>query len=126
MNFLTPNKTSKNNRHLGGKARALAELFSAGFNVPPGFVIEPQIFYKNLTPQQRTALESASSDEAFQNILENLKLKLKFQKKLLAELKNLSLNGERFAVRSSALDEDSTLHSFAGQLESFLFVKWNI
>jgi pyruvate,water dikinase len=122
MNFLTPNKTSKNNGHLGGKARALAELFSAGFNVPPGFVIEPQIFYKNLTPQQRTALESASSDEAFQNILENLKLKLKFQKKLLAELKNLSLNGERFAVRSSALDEDSTLHSFAGQLESFLFV----
>ncbi|MBV9658208.1 MAG: phosphoenolpyruvate synthase, partial [Verrucomicrobia bacterium] len=31
-------------------------------------------------------------------------------------------NNARFAVRSSALDEDSGAHSFAGQLESFLFV----
>jgi pyruvate,water dikinase len=122
MNSLTGKKASTNNGHLGGKARALAELSIAGFNVPPGFVIEPQIFYKNLTPQQRSALESTSSAEAFQNILKNLKLKLKFQKKLLAELGKLSANGERFAVRSSAPDEDSAQHSFAGQLESFLFV----
>lgn len=122
MNSLTCNKTSKNNGQLGGKARALAELSIAGFNVPPGFVIEPQIFYKNLTPQQRTALEAASSNEAFQNILENLTLKLKFQKEIHAQLKKLGSNGARFAVRSSAPDEDSTHHSFAGQLESFLYV----
>src|SRR5690606_37999037 len=34
-----------------------------------------------------------------------------------------ALHGEGlFAVRSSAVDEDGTQHSFAGQLESFLFV----
>ena len=85
-------------------------------------MIEPQIFYQNLTRQQRTALEAASGDEAFQEILADLTLKLKFQRQLQTELKKLSANGERFAVRSSAADEDSAQHSFAGQLESFLFV----
>jgi pyruvate,water dikinase len=122
MKSLNDYKTSTNNDQLGGKARALAELSIADFNVPPGFVIEPQIFYKNLTPQQQTALESATTAEMLQNILANVKLKLKFQKNLLAELGKLGSNGERFAVRSSAPDEDSTQHSFAGQLESFLFV----
>ena len=122
MNSLTANKTSKNKSQLGGKAGALAALSIAGFNVPLAFVIEPQIFYENLTPRQRTALESATTAEAFQNILKNVKLKLKFQKKLLAELGKLGANGDRFAVRSSAPDEDAAQHSFAGQLESFLFV----
>jgi pyruvate,water dikinase len=122
MNSLNCNEKSTNKDQSGGKAAALAELAMAGFNVPSGFVIAPQVFYKNLTGQQRTALESASSDEAFQNILANLKLKLKFQNKIQTELKKLSANGERFAVRSSAPDEDSAKHSFAGQLESYLFV----
>ena len=33
------------------------------------------------------------------------------------------LGGDQFAVRSSALQEDSADHSFAGQFDSFLFVK---
>ena len=35
---------------------------------------------------------------------------------------SLSADGSRFAVRSSALDEDGSQHSFAGQLDTFLFV----
>jgi pyruvate,water dikinase len=122
MNLLINKKTSTNNGQLGGKAGALAELSGAGFNVPPAFVIEPQIFYKNLTSRQRIALESASTAEGFQNILANINLKPGFQKKILAALAKLGANGDRFAVRSSAPDEDSAQHSFAGQLESFLFV----
>ncbi|MBW2438111.1 MAG: phosphoenolpyruvate synthase, partial [Deltaproteobacteria bacterium] len=122
MHSLSDNTSGQSNDQYGGKAKALAELSSAGFNVPPAFVIEPQIFYKNLTPQQRTALESASTAEAFQNILDNLKLKPRFLKKIMAESGKLGTNGARFAVRSSAPDEDSAQHSFAGQLESFLFV----
>ena len=125
MNLLNDNKINANTGQLGGKAGALAELNSAGFNVPAGFVIEPQVFYENLTRHQRAALESASSAEAFQNILANIKLKPKIQKEILAQLKKLLVNGERFAVRSSAPGEDSARHSFAGQFESFLFVTAN-
>ena len=122
MHSLSDNTSGQNNGQYGGKAKALAALSNAGFNVPPAFVIEPQIFYKNLTPQQRTALESASTAEAFQSILDNLELKPGFLKKIMAEIGKLGTNGARFAVRSSAPDEDSAQHSFAGQLESFLFV----
>ena len=38
-------------------------------------------------------------------------------------LEKLAPGGECFAVRSSAIEEDSPKHSFAGQLESFLFVQ---
>jgi len=34
-----------------------------------------------------------------------------------------SLDAENFAVRSSALEEDGAVHSFAGQFDSFLYVK---
>ena len=122
MNLLSDNTTSKNNGHLGGKAGALAELSTAGFNVPPAFVIAPQIFYDNLTSQQQTALKSASTADAFQSILGSVRLKTRFRKRILAELGKLGTNGTRFAVRSSAPNEDSAQHSFAGQLESFLFV----
>ena len=122
MHSLNDNTSGQNNGPCGGKAKALTELSGAGFNVPPAFVIEPQIFYKNLTAQQRTALESASTAEAFQSILENVTLRQKFQKKIMAQMANLDTNSTSFAVRSSAPDEDSAQHSFAGQLESFLFV----
>jgi pyruvate,water dikinase len=122
MHSLNDNTSGQKNGHCGGKAKALTELSGAGFNVPPAFVIEPQIFYKNLTAQQRTALESASTAEAFQSILENVTLRQKFQKKIMAQIANLDTNSTSFAVRSSAPDEDSARHSFAGQLESFLFV----
>ena len=37
-------------------------------------------------------------------------------------MRDLAVNGERLAVRSSAAEEDSVEHSFAGQYESYLYV----
>ncbi len=78
---------------LGGKARALAALRDGGFPIPPWLVVLPAAF------------------DAPDAMLAELR-------PALAELSG----GDPVAVRSSAADEDGAAHSFAGQLDSYLFV----
>lgn len=91
----------------GGKAGALARLQDAGFAIPAWFVVAPAAFHTSrgegaplgaLQPSPAVAVE------------------------LAAALRELGAPEDRFAVRSSAVDEDGGQHSFAGQLESYLFV----
>jgi pyruvate,water dikinase len=83
----------------GGKGGTLAKLFQAGFPVPDGFVIMPSAFDgDNLKA------------EAWQQILEHLKWARRENGKIA------------FAVRSSALAEDSAYASFAGEFETVLDV----
>jgi len=81
----------------GNKAANLARLAAAGFAVPRFFVIDPVRF---------SAV--ASKEESGHRLAEALAA--------IAE------TGKRFAVRSSAQEEDGALASFAGQFESFLDV----
>jgi pyruvate,water dikinase len=94
---------------VGGKARVLAQLSQAGYPVPAGFVI---------------------GSEAF----ENGELGSPAWKRVLDEVTVLRRNNGRspgkeeasdlaLAVRSSAIAEDSTAASFAGEFESILDVK---
>jgi len=95
MNWiLTPHDEAPRSS-FGGKAWALRELGAVGFPVPAWFVVAPGAF-------QEGALDSGFA-EALQQAA-------------------ASLRSVRLAVRSSAADEDGAEHSFAGQLESFLFV----
>jgi pyruvate,water dikinase len=80
---------------LGGKARALAALRDADLPIPPWVVALP-------------AAHSAPPAE--------------LHAELATALAALCPNGEPVAVRSSASDEDGAQHSFAGQLDTFLFV----
>ena len=84
----------------GGKGGALARLIQAGYPVPDGFVIMPSAFEGDqLRP------------EAWLQVVKNLEL-LRIQ------------NGKTaFAVRSSALAEDSAYASFAGEFETVLDVR---
>jgi pyruvate,water dikinase len=84
---------------MGGKAAALARL--EGFPVPDWFVVAPA-----------AAGDPAGSLEPAAGVREEI----------TAALARLCPGGEPVAVRSSALDEDGSEHSFAGQLDSFLFV----
>jgi phosphoenolpyruvate synthase/pyruvate phosphate dikinase len=86
---------------VGGKGASLGELTQIGIPVPPGFVITTQA-YKNFG--------KSGPDENF--------------KKVLNEAFN-QLATDRVAVRSSAVAEDSSNASWAGQLESFLNVPFN-
>ncbi|MHA1976256.1 MAG: PEP/pyruvate-binding domain-containing protein [Candidatus Hodarchaeales archaeon] len=84
----------------GGKGRILAQLFQLGYPIPDGFVILPTAFRKNnLRP------------EVWQDVTDNLD-RLSSQN-----------NVKSFAVRSSALNEDSVEASFAGEFETVLDVR---
>ncbi len=92
---------------LGGKAGALARLQDAGFDIPGWFVVSPEAFRASRAAGQDLASVQPSADVA-QAIQE--------------ALAGLGSPEDRYAVRSSAGDEDGGEHSFAGQLESYLFV----
>jgi len=81
-------------KQMGGKAASLHLL--QGQNVPAWFVISPAAFNADysISEQLTTALESALD----------------------------KLPGQYFAVRSSAVDEDGSDFSFAGQMDSYLGV----
>jgi rifampicin phosphotransferase len=79
---------------LGGKAGALASLSRSGLPIPPWFVVDP-------AAAGRSGWEREVADA----------------------LRRLAPNGEPVAVRSSAAGEDGIEHSYAGQLESYLFVR---
>ena len=80
---------------VGGKAAALAVLARAGFDVPEWFVVVSQ------AAAHGTA--AIASD-------------------VTAAVQRLGSSGDRFAVRSSAAEEDGAGHSFAGQYETYLDV----
>jgi phosphohistidine swiveling domain-containing protein len=86
----------------GGKGGTLARLYQAGFPVPDGFVILPPAF---------------SGDEITSGGWEQVQAHLNQAR---------HANGSTpFAVRSSALSEDSSQASFGGQFETVLNVHTN-
>jgi pyruvate,water dikinase len=87
-------------RSAGGKGGALARLFQVGYPVPDGFVIMPSAFdADHLKP------------EAWRQVTERL-----------GRLRQANNDKAAFAVRSSALAEDSAYASFAGEFETVLDV----
>ena len=106
---------------MGGKARALVTAGRAGLPVPPWFVVSPEALLASIPADDRARL-SAGDPAVAQEILDRVCLANGVRAELDAALARLSPAGEPVAVRSSASDEDGPRHSFAGQLESFLFV----
>ena len=106
---------------LGGKARALASLREVDLPIPAWFVVRPEAFHESLTPDQCAALE-ARDEPALRRVLDALSPSDAVTAELAEALAELCPNGAPVAVRSSASDEDGAQHSFAGQLDSFLFV----
>lgn len=106
---------------MGGKAGALAALAGADFPIPPWFVISAGALPENLKAQIVMTSESGDHErrhEVLQQLIPCDELCLE----ITESLARLCPNGGTVAVRSSALDEDGGSFSFAGQLDSFLFV----
>lgn len=97
-----------NNKYLGGKAKALAELEDFGFNIPKWFVVPSTIFINWLKENEN-------------NI--NTPEKFIFSENIKNEIFSKINTENKYAVRSSANAEDSKNNSFAGQFETYLNIK---
>ncbi|MBI1917354.1 MAG: phosphoenolpyruvate synthase [Planctomycetes bacterium] len=108
---------------LGGKARALASLRQVGLPIPAWLVVTPDAFHKSLSPEQQDTLHAARDAETIRAVVEQVRPVAEVLSELLPALDELCADGTMVAVRSSASEEDGAQHSFAGQLDSFLFVR---
>jgi phosphohistidine swiveling domain-containing protein len=111
-------------RRFGGKATALARLEAHRLPVPRGFVLGVEAFEtyletSGLAPLARAVRKGEGSASELRDRIRQGPL----PPGVAGELREASLRlGLRFAVRSSAVDEDGHRQSFAGQYESFLDV----
>ncbi|SEO48087.1 PEP/pyruvate-binding domain-containing protein [Aquisalimonas asiatica] len=105
---------------IGGKAYGLQALQGAG-TVPPWFVVPPSALHDCLTSAQQDALDSGDPT-AIARALAALRMSDTLQQAVAGALKQVCPGDGTVAVRSSAIDEDGASHSFAGQLESSLYV----
>ncbi|HSB22912.1 MAG TPA: PEP/pyruvate-binding domain-containing protein, partial [Burkholderiaceae bacterium] len=103
---------------IGGKARALANLEQVDLPIPEWFVVLPSAFEASVS----TPMRSASGPSDARRLVLSMNMAEEVAAQIDAALAQLGQGDEVFAVRSSALEEDSATLSFAGQLESALAV----
>lgn len=116
----------------GGKGASLGEMTKAGIPVPPGFVllsaaferfleetdlnVEVDHIIKNVKHEDINSVEKASIK--IRDLIADADMPEDIAKEIKAEFKKL--DAQYVAVRSSATAEDSSVASWAGELESFL------
>ena len=108
-------------RELGGKAFALLRLEQAGLPVPSWFAIAPTAFAASLSQEQASAIRIGDA-RGLGAHLHSLLPADPIRREVQDALRDFDEHGSRFAVRSSAVEEDGSQHSFAGQFDTFLFV----
>lgn len=125
----------------GGKSASLVEMRRAGFPVPPGFAITVAAFEQfgretGVTARVEqivgaTDLDSTESLRAASERIEALAAQVRLPAGLLGLIegayrrmaRETGENDPAVAVRSSAVGEDSAEASFAGQQETYLWVR---
>jgi len=90
---------------LGGKGKNLFRLKKIGLNVPKFLVLPADVFHE---------LFSEANEEVINQFV--------FPENVAQEILHYFEQGTFLAVRSSAIDEDGSNFSFAGQFESYLYV----
>ncbi len=118
----------------GGKGASLGEMLRAGIPVPPGFVVlagsfdqfisDAGIGRKIASELRKVRPKNIRSVAATSRKLRQLISTAPFPAALGAAVvaESAKLHSPLVAVRSSATSEDSSTASWAGELESFLFV----
>ncbi|MDP2683558.1 MAG: PEP/pyruvate-binding domain-containing protein [bacterium] len=126
--------TKKNVNTAGGKGANLGEMIKAGFPVPPGFVVLAPAFDRYLVETDINVEIRAELDKLNHNdltsvdrmshevrdLIHNDLMPVDLKKELNEAFKKLK--AKFVAVRSSATAEDSSVASWAGELETYLFV----
>src|SRR5690606_20328983 len=99
---------------IGGKAKNLFALGHLGVNVPRWVVLPADVLAE--------VFQGVPSTEQAPDVMTAIDGYV-FPPDAQAALNRLFAGTAYLAVRSSALDEDGRQHSFAGQFESYLYVK---
>lgn len=112
----------------GGKAFNLKKMFDLQIPVPEWIVLSTQAFEQFVTQNKlEEVLECDLSFLEKEKLIEQKFLESELPTTVVNELdawfKNINLNTDYFAVRSSGSDEDSKDASFAGQFSTYLFQK---
>ena len=120
---------------VGGKGINIAKMISSGFSVPPALSVTVDAYelFLDLTGIRKTIsdildatdFDDENSLEASSEKIRRLFFETEIPQKELAFLKEncFNLDGEYFAVRSSAVAEDLADASFAGQQDTYLNVR---
>jgi len=122
----------------GGKGASLGEMTKAGISVPPGFVILAEAFeyFMHETPRSPVAeteldvdsrlakvnFDDTNSIDEASNVIRDIMCDTPIPKDLADDIKKefKKLKAKFVAVRSSATAEDSSIASWAGELETYL------
>lgn len=124
-------------REAGGKGYNLYLLTKENFSIPDWIIISADAFEKfkdfnnldekinKLLKPLRKAPHSKNNVASISSSINKIIVNAPFDPNGLEEIKKAykTLQSKIVAVRSSALEEDSRSHSFAGQFDSYLFVK---
>ncbi|MEI6597073.1 MAG: PEP/pyruvate-binding domain-containing protein, partial [bacterium] len=116
----------------GGKGASLGEMSSTGLPVPPGFVVLATAFDRFLEETdldvdvaailKKINYKDINSVDKASNVIRDLiydkAMPADIKKEILIEFKKLKT--KFVAVRSSATAEDSSVASWAGELETYL------
>lgn len=135
MYTLPFSKISKKDVHLaGGKGASLGEMTQANIPVPPGFVVLAGAFERFIKEtdidveidkwlHEVNPKDISSVDRASHELRDDIR-RTKFPKDLGKEFLTMfdKLGAQHVAVRSSATAEDSSVASWAGELETYLFI----
>ena len=128
---ISENNGYKESIKIGKKAQNLNDLLKNGFNVPYFFVISNEYFEKIVFSEINKSLNiydwnDVINNDNSKNLLQEIKDIIEehtFENEFLKELDTYLKNDEYYAVRSSSIEEDSDSFSFAGQFETFLYIK---
>ena len=122
---------------IGKKAQNLLELAVQGFNVPKFSVVTNKYFREVILDEIKeynrkegnedeisdwNSIFDKNTERKTENIIKVIK-EHKIKEEFLAEIENIAENNSYYAVRSSSIEEDSSNFSFAGQFETYLYVK---
>lgn len=118
----------------GGKGASLGEMTQAKMNIPPGFVVLASTFdkfleetdlnveieakLKNVAKGDINSVDRASNE--IQDMINDIKMPKDIGQEVIKEFEKLKT--PLVAVRSSATAEDSSIASWAGELETYLNV----
>lgn len=118
----------------GGKGASLGEMTNAGIPVPPGFIVlaeafdrfleetdlgvEVEAIMKKVNHEDVNSVDKASNE--IRDLIGDAEFPDDIKKEIIKEF--TKLKARHVAVRSSATAEDSSVASWAGELETYLNV----